>query len=486
MQAIASAAIRPSTLRGACFALALGFFAWVAAPGQAGADDVKPAAGTAIGKEAALLQSGSSIDFRRIIEDAKSKVFPALIFVAPVVEDFESGKRETREQGGSGVLISADGYAVTNWHVVEKAVTIRILLFDGRVTTADKIGEDKETDIALLKLKPPKKDSEKPFDHAAFADSSQLAEGQFVMAMGAPWGLSRSVSLGILSCISRYLPGQSEYSLWLQCDASINPGNSGGPLVNTDGLVVGINTLGTMAGGDMGFSVPSNTVKRIVEGLRAHGEVRRSWTGLRLQPLNDFDRNTFFEADRGVLVASVDQGSPALNAGLQVGDLLLSIDGRETNGMHRESLPAINALLGDLPTDKAVAVKLRRGEEEKETTLTPRAKGKVEGDNFDCKAWNMTVKAINEFETPTLYFYVKNGVYVQGIRYPGNAASSGLRRFDIVLKVDGKEIQSLEDIRRAYEGVSGDAKREKKVRLEVLRNDLRRPVILDYSTNFKE
>src|SRR6266540_7034302 len=98
----------------------------------------------------------ASLDFRRIIEDAKSKVFPALIFVAPVVEDFGGGKRETREQGGSGVVISPDGYAVTNWHVVEKAITIRILLFDGRVTTAEKIGEDQETDVALLKLRPPR------------------------------------------------------------------------------------------------------------------------------------------------------------------------------------------------------------------------------------------------------------------------------------------------------------------------------------------
>src|SRR5262245_51160740 len=313
---------------------------------------------------------GSSLDFRRIIEEAKSKVFPALIFVAPVVEDFGGGKRETREQGGSGVVISSDGFAVTNWHVVEKAITIRILLFDGRVTTAEKIGEDQETDVALLKLRSPRapaaavgsgsgKDAELPY--ASFGDSSVLTEGQFVMAMGAPWGLSRSVSLGILSSTTRYLPGRSEYSLWLQCYASINPGNSGGPLVDTSGRVVGINTLGTFMGGDMGFAVPSNTVKRIAEGLRAHGEVRRSWTGIRLQPLNDFDRNTFFEGDHGVLVASVDEDSPALLAGVRVGDLLLSVGETELNGLHRESLPAINTILGDLPLDQPAKLRLRRG-----------------------------------------------------------------------------------------------------------------------------
>jgi serine protease Do len=436
----------------------------------------------------------ADLDFRRIIEDAKSKVFPALIFVAPVVEDFGGGKRETREQGGSGVVISPDGYAVTNWHVVEKAITIRILLFDGRVTTAEKIGEDQETDVALLKLRPPRaaaqasnssgKDVELPY--ASFGDSSILTEGQFVMAMGAPWGLSRSVSLGILSSTTRYLPGRSEYSLWLQSDASINPGNSGGPLIDTGGKVVGINTLGTFMGGDMGFSVPSNTVKRIAEGLRAHGEVRRSWTGIRLQPLNDFDRNTFFEGDHGVLVASVDEDSPALLAGVRVGDLLLSLGDQELNGLHRESLPAINTLFGDLPLDKPAQLRIRRAEENLTLTMTPRLKGKIEGEDFELKAWNMTVKAINEFATPTLYFYVKKGVFVQGIRQPGNAAAVGLRRSDIILSVDGKEISTLEEMRKVYDSLLVDDKRERKVRLEVFRNGLRYQFILDYSTRYKE
>ncbi len=440
---------------------------------------------TGAASESPASSPASSGDFRKIIEEAKSKVFPALIFVAPIVEEFEGGKRETREQGGSGVIISPEGYAVTNWHVVEKAIAIRVLLFDGRVTTAEKKGEDKETDVALLMLhRPPKGPS--TFVFAGLGDSDKLSEGEFVMAMGAPWGLSRSVYLGILSSTTRYLPGRSEYSLWLQTDASINPGNSGGPLVNTEGQVVGINTLGSMMGGDMGFSVPSNTVKRIADSLREHGEVRRSWTGLRLQPLNDFDRNTFFEGDRGVLIASVDEDSPALAAGLRVGDLLLAVGAREVSGLYRENLPAINAALGDLAVDKAVPMRVRRGSEETTVTLIPRAKGKIEGEDFDCKAWNMTVKAINEFATPTLFFYVKKGVYVQGIRQPGNAGDAGLRRSDIILSIDGKEIRTLEDIRRAYDAIVADDKREPKVRMEVFRNGLRYQLVLDYSTKYKE
>ena len=436
-----------------------------------------------------LQQVVSSGDFRKIIEDAKSKVFPALIFVAPVVENFEGGKRETREQGGSGVIISPEGYAVTNWHVVEKALTIRVLLFDGRVTTAQKKGEDQETDVALLKLDPPrgeKGDSNYAFPFASFGDSDKITEGEFVMAMGAPWGLSRSVSLGILSSTTRYLTGRSEYSLWIQTDASINPGNSGGPLVNTEGKVVGLNTLGSSMGGDMGFAVPSNTVRRIATGLQAHGEVRRSWTGIRLQPLNDFDRNTFFEGDRGVLVASVDEDSPGRLAGIRAGDLLLALGGKAVDGRYRENIPAINTALGDLAENQAVEVRLQRSDAEKTCALTPRLKGRIEGEDFECKAWNMTVKAINEFATPTLFFYVKKGVYVQGTRQPGNASDAGLRRSDVILSVEGAEIATLEDIRKTYQALVDDAKREKKVRMEVFRGGLRYQLVLDYSTRYKE
>jgi len=433
---------------------------------------------------AAAPSLAESIDFRRIIADAKSKVFPALIYVAPVVEEFGGGKREKREQGGSGVIIGPDGYAVTNWHVIERALTIRVLLFDGRATTAEKIGEDRETDVGLLKLHPVPGQGAFPYAH--FADSTHLQEGDFVLAMGAPWGLSRSVSLGIISSTTRYLPGRSEYSLWIQTDASINPGNSGGPLVSTEGLVIGLNTLGSQVGGDMGFAVPSNTVLRIAESLRSHGEVRRSWTGLRLQPLRDFDRNIFFEGDRGVLVASVDRGSPALLAGLRVGDLILRVGDGELKGLNYEDLPAMQTLLGDLPIDKEVSITVRREGEEVTLAMTPRAKGKVEGEDFELKDWNLTVKAINEFESPTLYFFVKQGVYIQGIREPGNASQAGLRRGDILQKVDGRPVPTIEALREAYEAVMGDAVREKRVLIEVLRNGLTYQIVLDYSTKYKE
>jgi len=246
-------------------------------------------------------------DFREVIKKAKDKVFPAVVFIKCIRERYERGEKSSSEVSGSGVIISTDGEVLTNWHVVDKASEIRCLLLDGRALDALIVGQDKDLDLALLKLE--KKQDTLAFPYAELGDSSTLHEGDFVMAMGAPWGLNRSVSIGIISCATRFLPTNSEYSLWLQSDASISPGNSGGPLVNTRGQIVGINALGVRWGGGMGFSIPSNTITEILPQLREHGYVRWSWTGLRLQPIKDFNKNMYFEATEGVIVSGTDPGS---------------------------------------------------------------------------------------------------------------------------------------------------------------------------------
>ena len=427
-----------------------------------------------------LEAESDAADLGAILARAKAKVFPALVFVSPVVEQFQEGERKRQEVVGSGVIISPEGEVVTNRHVVDKAVEIRCLLQDGRVLKAKAIGQDKDADLALVKL-----DGEGPFPYAEFADSSEVYEGQFVMAMGAPWGLSRSVSLGIVSCTKRFLPGSGEYSLWLQTDAALNPGNSGGPLVDTEGRVVGINTLATRIGGDMGFAVPSNTVRRVIEAIRRDGRVKRAWTGILLQPLKDFKRNTFFDAEHGVLVAGVAPGSPAEKTGLKAGDLLLSIGGRATDGITEEDLPGIRSSLAGLSVGEAVELSIVRAGGPKTLPLTPREKGKVEGDDFDCKKWNMTVKAINEFATPELHYYVKKGVYVQGVRSPGNAAEAGLRRGDIVVEIKGRPVKGLGELSDTYKEIVSDESAPKRVRMEILRSGLPRQVVLDYSTKYE-
>ncbi len=423
-------------------------------------------------------------DFRKIIQDAKEKVFPAVVFLMPLTERFDYGKREKEQIAGSGVFISESGEAVTNWHVADKAVSIRCLLHDGKIGTAKVLGVDKDTDLALLQIEVP---GVTKFPFAQLGKSAELKEGQFVMAMGAPWGLSRSVSLGIISCTTRFLSAEiGMYNLWIQTDASINPGNSGGPLVDTTGRVIGINTRATFFGGDMAFAIPSDTVKEITDQLRAHGHVPRSWLGVRLQPLKDFELNIFYEGDQGVLVASVDPGSPAEAAGLQVGDILLKVNDKPVLGVVREDIPAINNSIANLEQGKPTAIVLKRGDQTVNLNVTPRAKGAVEGEDFDCKEWNMTVKTINPFDTPELHFFRNNGVYVQGIRMPGNAAQSGLRDTDILLEINGKPIETLAELEDVYNALVKDTERVKKVSLKLLRNGLVLHTVLDYTKHYKE
>jgi len=384
--------------------------------------------------------------------------------------------------GGSGIIVSPDGYVVTNNHVAEKAVEIHCVLFDDTMVEATVVGTDKDTDLALLKLKV---DPKRQFAFATLADSDKVDEGQFCMALGAPWGLKRSISLGVVSCSQRFLEGESEYSLWLQTDAHINPGNSGGPLVDTNGEVIGINTLGAW-NASMGFSIPSNTVRFVIAELKAHKEVRRSWTGVRLQPLRDFDRDSFFEGERGVLVASVDPGSPAEQAHLEVGDLILSVSGTAVDGLYNENLPKIRALLSRLPTSQPTEIKLQRGGRAVTASLTPREKGVVEGKDLDLKRWNLTVKAINEYNDPEMYYYAKEGVYIQGVQYPGNAQQCGFQSGDIVLKVDGKEVKSLKEMQSLYETILKDSGRKKRAPVEVLRNGMPLLLVLDYARDYDQ
>ena len=233
------------------------------------------------------------------------------------------------------------------------------------------------------------------------------------------------------------------------------------------GRVIGINSLASLLGGNLAFAIPADTVLFVADRLRRDGRVIRAWTGLRLQPLRDFEKNIFYEGDRGVLVAGVDPGSPADLAGIGAGQLILSVNGWDTNGLNHEDIPAINQRLSELPIGKRAEVFLAPDarEESRESflvELTPGEKGDAEGGDFDCRRWNITVKAINEFANPILHFFRPAGVFIQGVKIPGNAATAGLRSGDIILEIDGRPVEDLETCRKLYLEIEADAAREKK------------------------
>lgn len=438
----------------------------------------------ATGARADEIAGLEKFDFRQVVREAKGKVFPAVVFIKVLREDMQRGEKLTQEVSGSGVIISGTGEILSNWHVVDKATEVRCLLYDGRAYTAKVLGADKDTDVSLLKLQIPEGEPTPPF--ANFGDSTKLTEGDFVMAMGAPWGLSRSVSIGIVSCTKRFLPGASEYSIWIQTDAAISPGNSGGPLVNTAGEVVGLNTRGMMQGGDTGFTVPIEVASAVAEQIRKHGKMDWSWTGLQLQPLKDFNRNVYFPYNEGVMVAETDPESPARRAGLEAGDRILTVNGEKLVGMTQEDLPTLRRRLGMLPKGQAAKIEFSRKGETKTVEVTPREKGRVEGEQLDCPRWDFTVKAINQFDNPDLYFHRKEGVFIYGIKYPGNAAGAGLAQQDIVVKIDGREVKTLADVKEVHKAAVANVNAKHRAVFSLLRNGELRQVVLDFSRDFEK
>ncbi|MBI5724909.1 MAG: trypsin-like peptidase domain-containing protein [Planctomycetes bacterium] len=475
---------------------------------------------------------GRQIDFQKIIATAKEKVYPALVFVKPIQETFFAGERTRVEVFGSGVIISDDGYVVTNNHVAENAIEVNCVLGDREQVSAQVVGVDPETDLALLKLRLPK-------DHpaltvAVLGDSSRVEAGQFVMALGSPFGFTRSISLGIVSNTTRYLGFGTKhiYNLWFQTDAVINPGNSGGPLVNTDGQVVGINTLGIGSAG-IGFAIPSNVVRDIVDRLRhasaklpkekLPAKVDRAYSGLQLQAINDFDSNTFTDSRTGVLIPGVDQDSPAARADVQNGDILLEVNGQPISGLYVEDIPGIRVFLADLPSeqparcliarrDKSASQPAAQTQAERAPAaqadiakdladryagkigqrrlvmleVSPVARGKFEGEDLDCKKWNMTVKEITKFSNPGLFFLnPAGGVFIQGVRYPGNAADAQLSHNDIILKIGAAPIKTIDDVKKAYEAAIGDrANVEKKILVTIKRGGFLNWIILNWQKDY--
>lgn len=405
--------------------------------------------------------------FQNTVQKAGKQVFPSLVYIKVVQENLDSGRQSSASSSGSGVIISADGEIVTNYHVIDKAVSIRCLLNDGRAFDAELIGSDKDTDLALLKLKLPENTPELPY--AEFTDR-KITEGEFVMAMGAPWGLSRSISIGIISCADRYLPGRSEYSLWYQSDAAISPGNSGGPMIDTDGKIVGINTLGMFSAGALAFTIPADTVQVVLPRLRTYGKVNWAWFGLRFQPLKDFERNIYLPYKQGVLIAGTESGSPARKAGFEVNDLLLAINGEAVTAETAEDLSGLYRKLGLMKFGQQVVFTVLRENKTLEISCNAAEKGKVEGEEVACEKLGFTAKAINRFDNPNLYFYRAKGVFVFGVKPRSPAHRAGVMKNDIIVALNNRNITSLEELLASYMQAEQSAERNRRSVIKVMRN----------------
>jgi len=427
----------------------------------------------------AVLLSGcvaTVVDFRDTVSEARQAVFPSLVYIRVITEGRSDGKLEKVQASGSGVIVSEDGEFLTNHHVIDRASRIRCQLTDGSIYDAEMVGSDKDLDVALVRLKAP---AGTRFPVARLS-GRHLEVGEVVLAMGAPWGLARSVSMGIISCNDRYLEGAGDYTLWYQTDAAISPGNSGGPLVDTHGEVVGLNARGNTSGAQ-GFTIPSTTIAEVLPSLREHGDAHWAWFGIDWQPLVDFERDTEFSETNGVIVAGTDPQGPARKAGFEPNDRVVTIDGEPVTARFREDIPRINRLLALRKWDREVVFGLVRNGTAMSITVTPTAKGAVEGKEVEFRRWGFTAKDVNRFDTPDLAFFVpEGGVFISSVSWEGNADSAGLQVRDIIRKWNGRDVRSVAELQTIYDEAMKELDRVTQVGVDVLRKGRPAHLVLNY------
>lgn len=306
------------------------------------------------------LLEGFSSDVTRVAE----AIGPAVLHVRTIQAQ---GGGQARLGGGSGVIVAPDGYALTNHHVVAGATAIEAELADGRTLLADVVGTDPATDLALLKVA-----SSGSFPHALLGDSNRVRVGDFVLAVGSPFGLARTVTLGIVSALGRTLPGGAGRRIEgvIQTDALLNPGNSGGPLVDARGEVMGINTAVQLGAQGICFAVPANTASFVVSEILAHGRVRRAWLGIAAEEVllpAAVARRVGLSSPRGVGIRSVGPDIPAAAAGLRRGDVLVALGGASV-----ESVADLHRLLGADAIDARIELTILRAGESTTRSVQPR------------------------------------------------------------------------------------------------------------------
>ena len=426
----------------------------------------------------AFRQTSLESDFQAMVHVAQRKVYPALVYIKVIQRSLETGKEEMNSVSGSGVIISADGELLTNHHVIENAKEIRCLLNDGRNMRAELIGSDKDLDLALLKLEVGEEATPLPF---ASLFSGHVKEGDFVMALGAPYGLTKTVTIGIISSAKRVIPQSGhQYNTWYQTDAAIFPGNSGGPLININGEVIGLNTLG-MAGRGMGFSLPSFVILDILPRMREYKSVNWSWFGFQFQPLHDFEKNIFFDFQNGVMVADTEAGSPAKLAGIQTNDRLLSCNGVPLTAINQEDLPEVVRHIAMLPLDTPAEFRFERNGEQFAVTLAPRAKDNAEAKEREFPRLGFSAKEINRFDNPTLYFHAPDGgVFVFGVTEDdyNYSRTSEIKKNDIIESVDGEKIRSMDELQAVYKRLLEAETVGKRIAVVVIRAGHRKQVIV--------
>jgi serine protease Do len=388
----------------------------------------------------------------------------------------QDDEKEFRRRGmGSGIIFRKDGHILTNSHVVADAEVITVTLADGREFEAELVGSDSHTDIAVIKI-----DAD-DLSPATLGDSERMQVGEWVVAMGSPFGLTHTVTVGVVSATGRSAIGIVDYEDFIQTDAAINPGNSGGPLVNLKGKVIGINTvIYSRSGGYMGigFAIPINMAKVISTQLIEHGTISRSYLGVIIQDLTpDLAEGLGMESTEGALVSKVSEGSPAAEAGVQTGDVILSFNDKRVEDVgslrNRVSLtkPGTETTVtvrrdGEQKTLSVTLAKLESGQQ----TRTETPQQKTAETRLGMKVRNLTADLADR-----LGYEEGSGVVVSAVEAGSVTAQAGIRPGALVVRVGASPVRTVEEFRNA---VSASLKKKGSVLLLVRQKGAQRFIVL--------
>lgn len=387
------------------------------------------------------------------IAAARDRVLPVVVSILTVREDFQQGEPVLSVSSGSGTVVTPEGHIATNAHVTQNGKSFRVVFADGRELPARLVGTDTLSDLAVLQVRPPAPET---FAHAEFADVLDLRPGDTVLAMGAPWGLSNSMSAGVVNNPRRLLVslfddeadyedrlGADEptgrYYAWIQHDAAIAPGNSGGPLVDLSGRIVGVNTRGMIFGGDLAFAIPGPDAGDVVRGLIADGAIRRTQLGFRLRSLKGTGET------RGVLVNAVERGSAAEKAGLLAGDRILRLDGEAIDAPQPVDVPALQRRFAELPAGRKVVLGIVRGQQARDVSLVTEAQSRDRGEERAFAPFGLSLSELTPAMGRRRNLEATRGLLVTGIRPGGPAAIArpALAAGDVVRRVDDQAVADL-------------------------------------------
>jgi serine protease Do len=368
----------------------------------------------------------------------------------------DAPERAPRRGLGSGVIVDPSGIALTNAHVVDEATSIEVVTVDGAKHTAKVVGIDKKTDLAVLQLD----GGTKRFPFVSLGDSDEAQVGDWVIAVGSPFGLQATVTSGIISAKARQI-GAGPYDDFIQTDAAINPGNSGGPLVNMRGEVIGINTAIVSGGSGIGFAIPSNLAKRVATELRTSGKVTRGWLGVSLQPLSPDLAQSFGVKDaKGALVADVSADSPAARAGVKSGDVILEFNGKKVedpSALARAVAVAKPGETGKLTVwrdRQQTSLEVKLGEQPAERMASAPG-GSGRGGAAGAAAMGLAVQSITPDIARQLELKDPAGVVVTRVEPSSPADAAGIQRGDVIVEVDKKPVKSVDDFEKAMTASAG-------------------------------